>query len=278
MATTMDRVSRTGGARKFPALSAGAVLRYKAGGFSATAAAVFPASADAVALKKRMETIFDISNFNATTATVHPDNDYGATQTGLSEGFHVLRTKQFLKRVGQASIYNISTQTFYYDAQLPGGEIRYPANDGDTVGGQQYGAVVRTDPTVTEVWYKIVDSDATNDDSATGAANGNGAWVKATQFTPNAAITSTYPNEWRFNYANIPSSGSAQILVRLRELSSADSTQFSATASTADDTAKHYTDACPQREHGGADDPHVRGLSLHGWAGGRGRVRTQSLV
>ena len=34
------------------------------------------------------------------------------------------------------------------------------------------------------------------------------------------SVTSPYPNEWRFNYANIPSSGTAKILVRLRELSS----------------------------------------------------------
>ena len=43
--------------------------------------------------------------------------------------------------------------------------------------------VVRTDPTVTEVWYKILDGDPTNDDSATGSTNGNGVWVQATQLT-----------------------------------------------------------------------------------------------
>ncbi len=94
---------------------------------------------------------------------------------------------------------------------------------------------------MTEVWYKIVDSDPNNDDATTLVANGNGAWVLATQLTANPAVVSSYPNEWRFNYVNIPASGTGQIYVRLRELSSADSTQFTATPSAADDQAKHYT-------------------------------------
>ena len=219
---------------QLPAQSTGTVLRYKVGGYIHNAASVFPSNAVAVALKKRMETTFEINNFNATTAVVYPHNDYGVSQTGLSEGFHVLRAKQFLKRDGRASIYNISTQTFYYDAAAPSGEIKYPANNGDTIGGQQYGVVVRTDPTVTEVWYNITDGDSNNDDSATGVANGNSAWVKATQFTANTAVTSAYSNEWRFNYVNIPSTGAAQIQVRLKELSSG-------TINTLSDAAGHYT-------------------------------------
>ena len=223
-----------------PAMTNGTVLRYKVGAFSVSAASVFPSNANNVALKKRMETVFDITNFNATTATVYPHYDNGATQTGLAEGFHILRARQFLKRDGRAAIYQTATQTFYYDAQSPSGEVKFP-NENDTLGGQTYAVVARTDPTVTEVWYKIIDSDASNDDSVLNTSNGNGAWVQATQVTPSLTTSSAYPNEWRFNYNNIPSSGSAQILVRLRELSSADSTQFTATASTADDTAKHYT-------------------------------------
>lgn len=203
-------------------------------------ASIFPNGPAPIYQKKHGLTTFQIPHFNATTALVYPHNDYGATQTGLSEGFHVIRARAFLNRAGRASIYNTFTQTFYYDAQPPAGEVKFPAEN-DTVGGQQYGAVVRTDPSVTEVWYKIVDGDANNNDSATGVANGNGAWVQATQLTPSLNVTSAYPNEWRFNYVNIPSSGTAQILVRLRELSSADSTQFADTASAGDDTAKHYT-------------------------------------
>ena len=53
-----------------PALPSGTVLRYKIGAFSSNAASVFPSSAANVALKKLMETRFQITNFNATTC--HP--------------------------------------------------------------------------------------------------------------------------------------------------------------------------------------------------------------
>ena len=45
-----------------------------------------------------MMTTFKVPHFNATTALVYPHNDFGATQTGLTEGFHVLRARAFLKR------------------------------------------------------------------------------------------------------------------------------------------------------------------------------------
>jgi hypothetical protein len=221
---------------------------YKSSNGNVPVSSVFPGNAASVAQKKSMMTTFQVTNFNANTVTVYPHNDYGVTQTGLSEGFHVIRARTFLKRDGtsvgnglRASIYNTFTQVFYYDAQPPQGAIVFPAHDGDGVGGQQYGVVVRTDPSVTEVWYKIADTDPNNDDAITGVANGNNAWVLATQLTANPTISSPYPNEWRFNYVNIPSSGTAQIYVRLRELSSAASTQFTATPSSADDLAKHYT-------------------------------------
>ncbi len=110
-----------------PALPAGTVLRYKLGAFSSNAPSVFPTDAAAVALKKKMETRFEITGFNAQTAFHHPHNDYGQTRTGLTEGFHQLRTRQFLSRAGRASIYNTSVQTFYYDTQPPAGQIAFPA-------------------------------------------------------------------------------------------------------------------------------------------------------
>ncbi len=120
---------------------------------------------DAVAQKKKMLTTFQIPHFNGTTALIYPHDDYGSTQTGLSEGFHVLRARAFLKRdssgVGnglRSSIYNTFVQTFYYDAQSPQGEIKFPAEN-ETIGGSRYGVVVRTDPSVTEVWYHIDDGD-----------------------------------------------------------------------------------------------------------------------
>ena len=165
-------------------------------------------------------------------------------------GFTFSGPVQFLKRNGtsvgnglRSSIYNTFTQVFYYDTHPPLGEIDFPAHDNDSVGGQQYGVVVRTDPNVTEVWYNISDTDPNNDDSITKVANGNNAWVLATQLTANPTINSQYPNEWRFNYVNIPASGTATINVRLRKLSSApySATWNSTPPSGADDLANHYT-------------------------------------
>ncbi|HEX8077307.1 MAG TPA: hypothetical protein VF511_05790, partial [Chthoniobacterales bacterium] len=253
-------------------------IKYKIGISKTGQASQFPAGPNEVFRKKKMLTTFRVQNFNGTTALVYPHNDYGVTQTGLSEGFHVLRARAFLKRdssgVGnsfRSSIYNTFTQTFYYDAQPPQGEIKFPAQN-DSLGDSRYGVVVRTDPSVTGVWYHIDDSDNSNDDVITHTQGGNGAgfepftdvngngtwdmgepfedlnkdlvwnsnipttWVKATEVTQNPAVSSSYPREWRFDYANIPASGAAQIKVRLRELSSADYKDFNLA-----DVAGHYT-------------------------------------
>ncbi len=129
--------------------------------------------------------------------------------------------------------------------------------------------VVRTDQSVTETWYHIDDSDPTNDDVVTRVANGNGvgfepftdansngdartteaftdlngngtwddnvpAWVKVSEVTPSAAISSAFPREWRFNYRNIPAGGRAgTIQVRLRELSSSPTFFTGATSTSA---------------------------------------------
>ena len=202
---------------------------------SHVAPSVFPGGATQVAQKVNMLTKFQITNFNADTGPVYPDNDYGVSQTGLSQGFHVLRLRSFLNRSNptRASIYDTVTQTFYYDTQLPQGQIAFPASDGTAITSQQYGVVVRTDQSVSEVDYEILDGDPTNDDSALGVANGNNAWVKASQFTANPTIQSPYPNEWRFSYVNVPSSGTAQIMVRLKKLtSSASDNTLSDTATT----------------------------------------------
>jgi hypothetical protein len=186
---------------------------------------------------------------------------------------HVIRARAFLSRAGKASIYNTFTQSFYYDASRPLGEVRFPENNGDTVGGSEYGLVIRTDSSVTEVWYNIADSDASNNDSVTRSQNGNGggfepfkdtnrngnrdagetftdldedgvwdaslpvSWVRATEVTPtNTPTNANYVKEWRFTYANIPASGSATINVRLREISSAAYKDFHLS-----DTVGHYT-------------------------------------
>jgi glycosidase len=242
-------------------------------------ASIFPGGPDEVARKVRGMTKFQITNFNAGTAKVRPHNDYGEERTGLAEGFHVIRARAFLKRDGRASIYNTFTQTFYYDTQTPGGEIRFPGSNGDTVGGQQYGVVVRTDPSVTEVWYHIDDTDASNNDSATGTQGGNGGgpepftdadgdgardanepftdingngsfdpslpetWAKASESTFNG--TGAYTREWRFNYRNIPATGGATIRVRLLELSSSRNMMLTPAAAHVTELARTVNTAGP---------------------------------
>ena len=228
-------------------LSSGTELRYKIGGFRLQNGSdvpwdvPFPNSDSDISRKTKMMTVFEITNFNAATVTYYPHNDYGLVETGLLDGFHILRARAFLERTGRAAIYNTFIQPFYLDTETPQGEIRYPAEN-DTLGSREYGVVVRTDFTVSEVWYHIDDSDPANDDGQTGQANGNGtnaagdtAWAVAYEVTPSLSVTSSYPAEWRFNYRNIPSGGtSATIRVRLLELSS--STNFSLS-----DSEGHFT-------------------------------------
>ncbi len=228
-------------------------LRYKLGIFKSGAGSVFPSHAGNAARKLNMLTKFAIEGFNGNTVQHYPHADYGVTQTGLKEGMHVIRGRAFLERPGQASIYNTFFQPFYLDQQRPTGEITFPAEN-DSVGGQSYSAVMRTDSSVSEVWFCIEDADAGNDDAALSAAvtpavvvkNGNGAgrWVKAKEVPSTAAISSLYPKEWRFDYINIPGgNAAAQLKVRLVEPSSDTASIIGQvpTVSSADDVANHYT-------------------------------------
>jgi Alpha amylase, catalytic domain len=206
-----------------PAMPSGTVIRYKAGVCRTDAGPWFPFAASDIALKKRMESIYQITNFNAQTVFFYPHNDYGVTQTGLDQGFHVLRIKTFLQRTGRSSIYNLNAQTFYYDTTTPQGEILFPGSN-ETIVSSNYTVVVRADRTVTETWYRITDS------------NGTGVWTRATPISPaTPGLNTIYPLEWRFNYINIPTNGTAQIDVRLRKLTS--STDMSIT----NDVAGHFT-------------------------------------
>ena len=170
-----------------------------------------------------------ITNFNPTTAIVWQHNDLNPanTVTGLQSGFHIVRARTFLPRSGKSSVFNTFSQTFYYDGALPGGVIPYPAN-GTTIPSRTYGVVVRCDSTVTGVDFNIQDSDTNNNDLITGKANGNGTngsgaliFVPATAAaSPDSSLSAQYPNypqEYRFTYTNVPSSGSAIISVRLKE-------------------------------------------------------------
>lgn len=199
----------------------------------------FPNHPDQVARKYNMMGVWEITNFNAETIEYFPHNDYAQDlegnpimETGLQEGMNFIQARAFLQRDGAAPIFNTFKQTFYLDLERPTGEVKFPANN-DTLPSQEYGVVVRTDPTVTEVWFNIVDSDPNNDDAATGNLNGNGfitngvsSWVQATEVTPSLDIDSDFEREWRFTYRNIPSEGQATIRVRLMELSSTPNNQW----------------------------------------------------
>jgi hypothetical protein len=169
-----------------------------------------------------------ITNFNPTTAKVwlHDDLNPANTATGLQSGFHIIRARVFLPRAGQSSVFNTFSQTFYYDAALPSGVIAYPASD-STIGTTTYTVVVRADSTTTGVDFNIQDSNSGNDDIVTGQPNGNGndaggnpIFVQATQVSPDSGLSATYtnyPQEFRFVYTNVPTSGTAAIYVRLKE-------------------------------------------------------------
>ncbi len=225
---------------EIPGGPTGTRFRYKIGVHRTDAPSRFPADADAIAKKRRMETVFQLGGFSdpakaidAASLVVWPHNDFGKQQTGLSEGYHVLRTRAFLNRSGGsprpgASIFKTNTQTFYYDAQRPVGSIVFPSADGQTVGGSTYGVVVRTDATVTGVQFNILDSAATNDSAANG--NGTGNWAAARSVTYVPGPNDTLVKEWRFDYKGIPSSGAAILSVRLREASSSADNALSDTA------------------------------------------------
>jgi len=173
-----------------------------------------------------------ITNFNPTTAVIWTHNDLNPsnTTTGLQAGFHIVRGRVFLNRPGESSAYNTFSQTFYYDAALPGGVIAGPAADGYTITNQTFVITNRSDSTATEVDVNIQDSNPNNDDIVTGQANGNGndgsgnpIFVPATLVTPNTALSSLYTNysqEFHFTYVNVPTSGAATITLRIKEVTS----------------------------------------------------------
>lgn len=170
-----------------------------------------------------------ITNFNPTSAIVwlHNDLNPANTITGLQSGFHIIRAKTMLPRAGQSSVFNTFVQTFYYDGALPGGAIAFPASDGSMISNQTYSIVIRADSTATAALVNIWNSATNNWDIYTGQNNGigndlsgNPIFVPASSVTPNStlnAVWTNYPQEFRFNYANVPSTGTAVITVKLNE-------------------------------------------------------------
>lgn len=205
-----------------PAMSSGTQLRYKIAAFRRDANSVFPWSDADIAVIPRMETVFQITNFNAAAVSYYPHNDWGDVAVGLSEGFHVLRTKSILGRgEGDTPIFNEKIQTFYYDAAAPAGRFLFPAQEYMALEDSSYGIVVRSDMTVQDAWIRITDNEESNDDAETGLANGNGSWVRLSASRLAAPDVGGAPErEWAFEYVAIPTSGTAVIQVRLHEITS----------------------------------------------------------
>ncbi|HXS67436.1 MAG TPA: alpha-amylase family glycosyl hydrolase, partial [Candidatus Polarisedimenticolia bacterium] len=210
-----------------PAQANGMQVRYKVGLFNATIPPISNAEPQGSKLYGLTQCV--ITNFNPAAAVVwlHNDLNPANTRTGLQAGFHILRARTFLPRPNQSSVYNTFAQTFYYDGALPSGAIVFPANDGATVSNQSYIIVIRSDELATEADVNIQDSNPNNDDVHTGQPNGNGndtdgnpSFVPAAAVMPNAGLSATwtnYPQEFRFAYTNVPTSGAATITVRLKE-------------------------------------------------------------
>ena len=201
-----------------PAQPAGTQVRYKLGTFyGGSGGSIYAGSnggtiSDSDSAKLYGITQMAITNFNPTAAVVWLHNDLNPvnTVTGLQTGFHIVRARTFLPRTNQSSVYNTFLQTFYYDGALPGGVIAYPATNNYTINATTYTVVIRTDANVTGVDYNIQD----------GLNNTNGLFYAATNATPNSTLDTQYPNypqEYRFTYTNIPSSGTATFTVRLKE-------------------------------------------------------------
>lgn len=228
-----------------------AILRYLAGVRRTTVSPTFPSGANEVSDKRHGMTVFEIDGFDGTAVNFFPHNDYARTpdqssfvmQTGLTEGFHILRARSFLERTGKASLYNTFQQTFYYDANRPQGEFVFPPEN-DLLGEQSYEVVVRADESVTAAWFYIDDGAGSNDDDQTGAESGNGVgkWVRATETGADPGVVSAFPKEFRFNYANIPSGAVPALLqVRLAEATSTESASWTGTVSAVDDASGWYS-------------------------------------
>ncbi|MEM9080080.1 MAG: hypothetical protein AAGC74_05245, partial [Verrucomicrobiota bacterium] len=197
-----------------PAQAAGTVVTYKIGGHRNVVGSRFPFSTGDHGEIARMETVFEVTGFDATSVMYHPHNDYGEMKMGLEEGWHVVRSKPFVGRSDGSSISKVNTQVFYYDVERPDGVIPFPAEN-DSIGGSSYEFVVLTDAQVTEVRFNIGDGFAGND------GLGNGSWASATLQGASAFLRdSGWAKEWRFEYTDIPISGSASVQVRLMEESS----------------------------------------------------------
>ncbi|HRT05835.1 MAG TPA: hypothetical protein P5204_09055, partial [Kiritimatiellia bacterium] len=235
-----------------PAMPAGTVFRYKIGsarqqGYGGNGwDVVWPGSAADVARKFNMLGEWSTAAQNLKTKAYHKHNDYNSwTTNGLADGFHLLTARAFLSRNDGAPVFNTFRQTVYLDTETPKGYVQYPAADGETYYGSEYGVIVRTDPTAREVWYHIADGNSGNDGPGNGLVSGKVVWAQASAvgaWTEAMAEDTAYPKIWRFNYSRIPATGTATIRIRAREWSSSATNAWSATDPAADNpTNGHFT-------------------------------------
>ena len=183
-----------------------------------------------------------------TTKEYYKHNDYANDQKGygLPDGLHLLTARAFLNRNDGTPVYKTFRQTFMIDRETPRGELLYPDAGTTSIGGSEYGFILRTDPTVTAVYYHITDSNDDNDTVGNGTVSNAVVWGQATAagpWTKEMTQNTTYPKLWRFTYPRIPAGGSAIVRIRLVETSSASTNQWSASNPAADSaSALHFTE------------------------------------
>jgi len=204
--------------------ASGTTVRYALALFETNIAPVSDAAPD----KRYGLSEASITSFSPTTALVWTANDLNTNNLalGLQSGFHIVRARSFLPRPGKSSVFNTFSQTFYYDAGPPSGQVVSPPAAG-MVAFNTSTIIVRAASSCTSASFNIADSDPNNDDGATHIAHGNGLSNGAPVFVtvaPSAntpSLDSQYPNlpvEFHFTYAAVPSSGGAAVTVRLNEI------------------------------------------------------------
>ena len=226
---------------------ADAVLRYKISAFREMGYAenegvwetVWPGNPDAIEYKKAMMSLWTVGGLDFTKQGYHKHNDYTSWTTGFKDGYHLATARLLLNRNDGAPVANTFRQTFYLDREVPNGEWMYPAADGESVGGNEYGMVVRTDQTVDEVWYHIEDANPFNDGPGNGTNTaGVVEWAQAdrvTAWNKEMAQNTDLPRVWRFTYKGIAAGKSnATVRVRLREVSSAPADEWDKASPTND--------------------------------------------
>ena len=206
-------------------MPAGTVLRYKIGVHRLDATSRFPGDADEIAKKRRMETVFQLGGLSEpgkaldlAALVVWPDNDFGRRRIGLEEGFHVLRTRAFLSPHRQSQhLPDIDPHVL----------LRHPgprSSDGLSAGGwrdaRRFGIWSRRAHRRDRHGGRIQHPRLRQRKRQRLNGNGTGNWAAAGEVTPTQLGTTGLAKEWRFDYRNVPSSGTAIITVRVREVSS----------------------------------------------------------